>query len=168
MFPIDAIKQSRNYTLLADDFLTHLDFLLMDTGYKRLRNKIALELLHHYLYQSNYVPELRVLYSDVCEKLGNMINDYCQSSIILDSEDLHPLVTPALAELDLIFGLVEISRWGVYTAEVKFNRFEIGYVGDYRILKWSQTDDAKRFHKGPAKQSIYQETKHSFQLGQTN
>lgn len=165
MFPIEAIKQSRNYTLFADDFITHLDFLLMDTGYKRLRDKIALELLYHYLYQNSHVLELRILYTDMCEKLGNMINDYCQSLIIMDSEDLHPLVTPALAELDLIFGLVEINRWGVYIAEVMFNRFEIGYVGDYRILKWSQTDDAKRFHKGTAKQFVYQETAHSFRLG---
>lgn len=168
MFPIDAIKQSRNYTLLADDFFTHLDFLLIDTPYIKLRDDIALELLYHYLYQTNHVPELRILYTDMCERLGNLINDYCRLPIMLDGEDLHPLVTPVLAELDLVFGLIDVNRWGMYTAEVKFNRFEIGYVGDYRIIEWSQTDDAKRFHKSPASKFIYQETAHSFQLGQTD
>lgn len=162
MFPIEAIKQARTYTLLADDLFTHLDILIEGTPYAQLRKDISLEFIYHYLYQNSYVPELRILYSEFCERLARLINRHARLPIFQEAEDLHSLVTPLLGEMDLLFRHIVINRWGEYTVEVNIDRFEISYVGDYRILKWSQSQDVKRFNTTD-NVPIYNETSHSFQ-----
>lgn len=161
MFPIEAIKQSRSYTLFADDFFALLELLIADTPYRQLSDEIALEFIFHYLYQNSHVPDIRVLYTDFCDRLARMINQFTRLPIFQDSEDLHELVTPLLAELDLLFHHIVINHWGVYSVEIALGRFEVSYVGDYRILTWSQSQDAKRF-KVSGNISIFDETNHAF------
>ena len=162
MFPIDAIKQARTYTLFADDLFARLEFLLMKTPYQKLRDEIALEVLYHYLYESSNVPELTVTYSDLCLKLMNIINEYTRVPIFHDENDIAEIAHPIIAELDLIFNLITLNRWGMYTAQVNQDILEISYVGDYRIIQWSQTDDAKKYRNAGTANSIYAEQDHSF------
>lgn len=162
MFPIDAIKQARTYTLFADDLFARLDFLLTKTPYQKLRDEIALEVLYHYLYESSNVPELTVTYSDLCLKLMDLINDYTRIPVFQHENDIAVIAQPIIAELDLIFNMITLNRWGMYTAQINRDTLEISYVGDYRIIQWSQTDDANKHRKARTTTNLYAEQDHSF------
>lgn len=162
MFPIDAIKQARTYTLLADDLFARLDFLLTKTPYEKLRDEIALEVLYHYLYESSNVPDLTVTYSDLCLKLMNLINDYTRIPVFQHENDIAAIAHPIIAELDLIFNMITLNRWGMYTAQINRDALEISYVGDYRIIQWSQTDDGNKHRKARTTTNLYAEQDHSF------
>ena len=162
MFPIDAIKHATVFALYADDYFAYLDMKLDETPYRSLRNDITNELVYYYLYHHSVVPELNISYLDLCLRLIQLINSEV-SILLFESEDeLHSIIKPLLNELDILFASVALNPWGMYLVQINNDYLEISYVGDYRIIQWSESDAATKY-KGvvPARQLLV-ESPHSF------
>lgn len=162
MFPIDAIKHATVFALYADEYFAHLDMLLDKTPYSGLHNRITTELVYYCLYHSSTVPELNVSYLDLCLRLIQLINSVAGILLFESEDELHAIIEPLLTELNILFTGVVLNPWGMYLVQINNDYLEISYVGDYRIIKWSESDEATKYKGTISHKQLFLESPHSF------
>ena len=162
MFPIEAIKIAQVYSLAADDLLALADVILENTEYKEIRNRIVVEIVYNYIYEKSHVPSLRVSWEDLTIQLKLLINEYDPYESFDDIDLLFGAMESLNTEVMRMFKLLDFSLWGMYLVQVNGSDIEVSYVGDYRIIKWSQSDDATSFRETLPPKTIYADAKQSF------
>lgn len=68
-------------------------------------------------------------------------------------------LSEVIAEVGYCIDWLRLNPWGVYSVDVdNIGILSIEYVGDYRIITWSESDDAKQFKV--SKNMLLREVRH--------
>lgn len=61
---------------------------------------------------------------------------------------------------------ITINPWGVYSCSVRNKSLTLEYLGDYRIIAWSESDDAKQYQHLSEQQRVHEGVIRAFRIYQ--
>lgn len=150
--------------LEAQEFVDYLPFILgLDADKLTEREVIeaCIQRIINFAIMENhlsddYADDYDGVFTDVYELLTPVKGVYIEHFNHLTIEVL-------LKELFLVLDEFTFNPWGIYSTIVKYPNVYLQYFGDYRIIKWSMSNEGKKYqHKEKGIKYLISETVHTF------
>lgn len=149
----DIMHNATTHRAFLDDYWEELEDSLEGTVLYSHMEYITEQLIYKLLYEKSYVQEFKISLESVYENIFDKIEE---AKYTLSIEQLDGLLTPGIVILQKFFGRFKVNPWGFYIIKTNKPEIDILFLGDYRILQWSQTDDARLYRERVPRKELLQ------------